>query len=373
MKLFYYYLFGSLLLLNGVFFSCKENKSSKLEPGYDKTELLGLIPAMERTYDSEDIGGFKTPSPENIERVFRSKLSPFKNRFDVWRTSDEKAVITIRGTIIDSAYMSAAIALYTLMIPAEGKIKVSDTSWFEYKLAELPDAGVHLGILLALNFISDELVDQVNTQYRDGIRDFIIVGHSQGSSISVLATSYLWYLRKDGKLPADIRFKTYSIATPKTGNLQYAYDYEQLTAGGYALSLNNVIDWVPSIPLTIQSINDYPKTNPFRDIRGFISGAGYELGPNFDTGFEEFANVAPEVTEKAIRAVHESVYPRIADVMPGYVEPEYMSSFNYVRSGVSVPLVPDSEYYKLFPNDPENFILWENHSMYPYYILIKSN
>jgi len=368
-------LYGVLFvfIILGLTSGCKVEKSFGLEPGYNKAELLGIMPAMERAYDSEDIGGFKTPSPENMEQVFRSKVSPLMNRFDIWLTNDKKALITIRGTIIDSAAMSSAAVLYSLMAPANGKIKVSETGWFEYKLTELPDAGVHLGMLLGLYFMSGELVDQINTQYRDGIKDFIIVGHSQGSGNSLLVTSYLWYLRKDGKLPSDIRFKTYSIATPKTGNLQYVYDYEKLTAGGYAISVNNVIDWVPRVPMTFQSIGDFPKVSPFKDIKEFLSGANYTLGPNFDKGFEDFSNVAPKVIDQTTQGIHENVYPKIAKVMPGYVEPECLPSFNFERSGLSVPLVPDSEYYKLFPNDPENFNVWENHSVYPYYILIKSN
>lgn len=363
--------YGILLLL--LLSSYTEDKPNTLKPGYNKTELLQILPAMERTYDAEDIGGFKTPSPENMERVYRSKVSPFMNRFDVWRTTDKKAVISIRGTIIDSEAMSATAAAYNLMVSATGKIQISDNTWFEYKLAELPDAGVHLGILLGLSFISPELLEQITIQYNEGIRDFIIIGHSQGSSISLLATSYLWYLRKDGKLPSDINFKTYSIATPKTGNLQYVYDYEKLTAGGYALSVNNVIDWVPCIPLALQSIYDFPKVNPFKDIKNFITSIGYSLGPNFEKGFKEFSNIAPAVTQNLIQGIHENVYPKIAKVLPGYVEPEYILSFNYERSGQSVPLVPDAEYYKLFPNDPENFEVWENHSVYPYYILVQSN
>jgi len=352
---------------------CTAKKSSGLAPGYDKCELIEILPAMERTYDSADIGGFKTPIPVNIRQVFRSKVSPLKNRFDIWLTHDQRAVITIRGTIVDTGAMSFSAAFYSLMAPANGKIKISDTGWFEYKLAELPGAGVHLGMLLGLYFISGDLIDQVNARYRDGIRDFIIVGHSQGSGISLLATSYLWYLRKDGKLPADIRFKTYSIATPKIGNLQYVYDYEKLTAGGYALSVNNVIDWVPCIAMTFQATQDFPEVSPFRNIKEFLLGINYTPGPKFDEGFEEFSKAIPKVIDQVTQSIHESVYPKIAMAIPGYIEPECMTSFDFERAGLSVPLVPDKEYYKLFPNDPASFKVWENHSVYPYYILVNLN
>jgi hypothetical protein len=34
---------------------------------------------------------------------------------------------------------------------------------------------------------------------------------------------------------------------------------------------------------------------------------------------------------------------------------------------------PDAEYYKVFPQDTVHFQAWENHSVYPYYLLVKSN
>lgn len=349
------------------------NKTSVIVPGYDKSELLQILPAMERTYDSADIGGFKTPEPADIRQVFRSKTSPLMNRFDVWLTTDMKAVITIRGTIVDTGALSFTAAFYALMTPANGKIRISDTSWFEYRLSDLPEAGVHLGMLLGLGFMSGDLLGQIKDLYGKGIRDFIIVGHSQGSGISILATSYLWYLRKDGKLPADITFKTYSIATPKTGNMQYVYDYEKLTAGGYALSVNNVIDWVPYIAMTFQATHDFPKVSPFRNLKDFLTGINYPPASGFDAGYEKFAMATPALVDLVTQCIRKDVYPKVARVMPGYVEPECMNSFNFERSGVSIPVVPGGEYYKLFPNDPARFQVWENHSVYPYYILVKSN
>ena len=174
------------------FAGCNQTKESAvLAPGYDKAELTALLPVMERAYDSADIGGFKTPAPEGIKRVFRSKVSPLMNRFDVWNTSDNKAVIAIRGSIVDPGGLSFTAAFYSPMVPAVGKIRLSDTKTFEYKLAELDGAAVHLGMLLGLAHISGELVSQIREQYGKGVRDFIILGHSQGSGIGFLATSYI--------------------------------------------------------------------------------------------------------------------------------------------------------------------------------------
>ena len=352
---------------------CKPDNNSALKPGYDKEELLQLLPVMERTYDSADLGGFRTPAPENISRVFRSSVSPFKNRFDIWLTADHKAVIAIRGSIVDTGAMSFTAAFYALMVPASGKIKLSDSFTFEYKLATSADAGVHLGCLMGLGFISRELCEQVSLRYKEGIRDFIILGHSQGSEIAFFATSYLSYLRADGKLPADIRFKTYCIAAPKPGNLQYAYDYEKITMGGWAMSVNNVLDWVPCIGLSLQSVKDFPQINPFNDPKAFLQSINYTPGGGFDEGCKQFSNLVPAINERLTEIIHSEVYPRVIRANPGYTEPELMKSFDFVRAGLNIPLFPDSAYYRLFPNNPATSQVWENHSVYPYYILVKSN
>lgn len=351
--------------------ACKQNLHEPLKPGYDKAELARLLPVMERTYDSADLGGFKTPEPVNITRVFRSSVSPFKNRFDIWLTGDGVAVIAIRGSIVDSAAMSFTAAFYCHMVPATGSIRLSDSFTFGYQLAADSSAGVHLGCLMGLGFISRELLEQVDLRYTEGIRDFIILGHSQGSEIAYFATSWLRYLQAGGRLAADIRLKTYCIAAPKPGNLQYAYDFERITAGGWALIVNNVLDWVPCIAMTLQSVHDFPPVSPFNNPKAFLKSINYTPGASFDEGFKQFSGLAPALNEQLTAIIRRDVYPRVIRANPGYVEPELMKSFDYVRAGLSIPLYPDSAYFRLFPNNPATSQVWENHSVYPYYVLVR--
>ena len=367
-----FYLAVTVICLS--FAGCDQKKEiTDLVPRYDKAELTSLIPVMERAYDSADIGGFKTPEPEGIKQVFRSQVSPLMNRFDVWNTRDNKAVIAIRGSIVDPGGLSFTAAFYSPMVPAIGKIKISETKTFEYKLAELPGAAVHLGMLLGLAHISDELVSQIKEQYGRGVRDFILLGHSQGSGIGFLATSYIRYLQKEGKLPQDFRLKSYLIAAPKTGNLRYAYDYQKINNGGWAMSVNNVLDWVPCIGITFQTAVDFPKISPFFDMKGFMASINYPAGPKFDAAYNQFLAAGPFVIKQILTIIHENVYPRVIAAMPGYVEPVLLESFDFERCGDLVPLFPDAEYYKVFPQDTVHFQAWENHSVYPYYLLVKSN
>ncbi|HPN72156.1 MAG TPA: hypothetical protein PLZ32_21680, partial [Saprospiraceae bacterium] len=75
---------------------------------------------------------------------------------------------------------------------------------------------------------------KIDSLYKTGTKEFLIMGHSQGGAIAYLMTSYLYNLQQLGQLPIDIKFKTYCSAAPKPGNLYYAYEYEAMTQGGWA-------------------------------------------------------------------------------------------------------------------------------------------
>ncbi|MFC2101781.1 hypothetical protein ACFLS7_02190 [Bacteroidota bacterium] len=365
-------LFFSIPVLIFIATGCTKQPSSSFLPGFNKQELTRLLPVVERVYDSVDIGGFKTPEPVGYQRTFRSSVSPLMNRFDFWLSHDNKGIINIRGTILDTAGLSFALDFYALMVPAIGEIQLSDSTLFKYKVAELPGAAVHLGFLMGLGLMSNEMLEQINQHYQKGVRDFYILGHSQGSGIAYLTTAYLSYLQKDGSLPTDIRFKSYCVAAPKAGNLLFAYDYENLTQGGWAYSIQNITDWVPGVPMTIQGATDAPPVNPFNNIQKFLTEIHFPPGPNFEQGFDKFSKILPEVNANLLTLIHNIIFPRIIGAMPGFTEPASIPSFDFERMGITIPLIPDSSYYSQFPRKPTTFNVWENHSVYPYYILVST-
>jgi hypothetical protein len=134
-----------------------------------------------------------------------------------------------------------------------------------------------------------------------------------------------------------------------------------------------VLDWVPCIGITLQEAVDFPKISPFYDMKGFLASINYPAGPEFDESYKHFLAEGPAMTEEMLKIIHENVYPRIIGAMPAYVEPALLKTFDYERCGDLVPLFPDDAYYKIFPQDTIHFQAWENHSVYPYYILVKNN
>ena len=94
-------------------------------------------------------------------------------------------------------------------------MKLNDSSEFQYKLAEEKDAYVHVGWLTGLAALMPTMKEQIMKYYQQGVKQFIIMGHSQGGAIAFLARSYFYYAED---MPHDIVWKTYCSAAPKPGN-----------------------------------------------------------------------------------------------------------------------------------------------------------
>src|SRR5690606_35876524 len=156
--------------------------------------------------------------------------------------SHKVMVISIRGTTANQ--VSWLENFYAAMVPATGSIVLSDTDTFRYKLAQHPKAAVHVGWLLGTGYLAQDMHSHLEQAWQDGDREILTVAHSQGGAISFLLSSYLRHLQKEGQIPADLVFKTYSSAAPKPGNLHYAHDYEAITQYNWAFNVVNAADWV---------------------------------------------------------------------------------------------------------------------------------
>ena len=180
----------------------------------------------------------------------------------MWVNNKGIAVISIRGTTKSDA--SWLENFYAAMVPASGKLHLGDSEDFAYNLASNPKAGVHVGWLLGLADLSKTILPKLYWLYQSkGIKNYIIVGHSQGAAIACLLALLPWRPAKQTVAGRDITFKTYCSAPPKPGNVYYSYDFNYLTRNGWCISVINSADWVPQTPFSIQTINDFNTPNPF--------------------------------------------------------------------------------------------------------------
>jgi len=332
-----------------------------LKPGFNKEEYKELMLVSTRTTASAEYYN-KYPEPRSFKMKYQSKPIGLDNLWDFWVDENNIGAISIRGTTIKPESWLANF--YAAMVPAKGTINIGNGENFPYELATNPKAAVHVGWLISMAVLSIEIVPQIKNSYEKGIKDFLIIGHSQGGGIAYLLTAYLYNLQKNNQLPADIRFKTYCSAAPKPGNLYFAYEYEASTQGGWAFNVVNAADWVPEVPMSIQTLNDFNTINPFSNAKAIISKQKFPQ----KLVLKHVFNKLDKPTRKAQENYENYLGTLASKIIPKYIEgfegPSYVNSNHYVRTGATIVLLPDDEYFKIFPNDPKNLFPHHFHAQY---------
>ncbi|MBX2889895.1 MAG: hypothetical protein KF734_03145 [Saprospiraceae bacterium] len=343
--------------------------AQKLEAGFDKLEYLDMLRIAARVADtpwtSESV---KLPEPRFYKLVYRSPTVGLENKWDLWRSRDGRAVVSVRGTT--SKPVSWLANFYAAMVPANGSIQISNAYTFHYKLAENPRAAVHVGWLVALACLQGDIVEKIKSIYDEGVRDIVLTGHSQGGAITYLLTSHLNYLQKEGKLPKDIRFKTYCGAGPKPGNLYYAYDYENLTRDGWAFNVVNALDWVPEVPFSVQTVNDYNRINPFVNARAVIKKQGFPKNMVLKGAYKRMTKPSLKAQRRYQKYLGKMLSKEVQKTFPEFKAPKYYDSNHYVRTGNMIVLIPDAAYLAQYPdNDPAQLFI--HHLPGPYHFLVE--
>jgi hypothetical protein len=308
----------------------------------------------------------KIPMPVFYKKIYRSQASALYNRWDLWLRNDQRvALICIRGTVNKTA--SWLENFYMAMVPATGSIQLNDTATFNYQLADNSSAAVHVGWLLGLSGIATSVKEKIYELHATGVKEFIIMGHSQGGALSFLLTSYLHYETIKGNLPKDIFFKTYSSAAPKPGNLYYAYDYDFITRNGWGLTVVNSLDWVPETPISVQTVKDFNATNPFVDLKSSLKKQKTLVRWYLKGVYNSLDKSTSKAQRKLEKNLGTKLFKQVKKFMPGIKEPTYVASSNYMRAGVPIVLMADAAYKELYPETGKG--LFTHHALYPYYML----
>jgi hypothetical protein len=337
--------------------------SHGLKPGFDKNEYRELMYISARTSANENY--YKNfPEPKEFRMIYQSKSFGLDNSWDLWKDNHSRAVISIRGTTEKQESWLANI--YAAMTSAKGRLILNEKDTFNYKLAEDQKAAVHVGWLLATGYLCKEIVPAIKQESQNGVNDFIIVGHSQGGAIAYLLTAQLYYMQRKGELPANMRFKTYCSAAPKPGNLYFAYDYESLTNGGWAFNVVNAADWVPEVPISIQTLADFNTSNPFTKAKDIIKSQKFPS----NLVMKYIYNKLDKPTKKALanykKYLGELASKIIKSKIEGYQAPDFYNSNYYVRTGTTVVLMPDADYYTKYPEKSDMLFPHHYHDNYLY-------
>ena len=352
-----------LLVLITLFYSV-HGFSQRLSPGFDKEECIEMI-RISGEFGNEEVFGI-VPKPTLYHQIYRSEVVGLDNLWDLWMHKEHPiAVISTRGTTADSASWLANF--YAAMVPAKGALKLSENETFEYTLAQSPEAAVHIGWLLSMAILSKDILPKIDSLYQEGVHDFILAGHSQGAGITYMLTAYLRQLQLAGDLPDDIQFKTYCSAGPKPGNLYFAYEYEAMTQFGWAFNVVNSADWVPEVPMSIQTTDDFNKTNPFVNARTMINAQKFPNKIVLNKVYNSLDKPTRKAQKNYQKYLGEVASQSVSKAIEGFEAPDFYQSNNYVRTGNFVVLLADSGYYAQYPNSAEKIFV--HHMPLPYLYL----
>ena len=344
--------------------------SQSLQPGFQAREYADALSICFGNYDSITKAEGRTPA---YKWHYRSRVTGLDNRWWMWLSNDgQRGVIIIRGTVATTASWLANV--YAVMQPAAGSIKLNDSTTFDYKLADRPDAAVHTGWLLSLGSMAADIENKIREQHVKGVKEFIITGHSQGAAIAYLLRSHIHYRTQQGALPAGITYKTYCSAAPKPGNLFYAYDYDFINKGGWAFTIVNAADWVPETPISIQQFNDLNPLNPFVIIESALSKQRYFVRVYANMVYNRMNKSTRKAAKQYRKYLGKKVGKQVHKKLPQLEGVDTKPSMNYMRAGTPVVLMPDAGYYQQFPNDPTKGVgIWNHHTFDAYYRLLKKD
>lgn len=345
-------------------------QKSKLQPGFDKQEYIEMLKIAQKQHiDVDKWATVSTvPDPQKYKQVYRSQVMAFENMWDLWLSPDSMAVISVRGSVLSS--VSFLANFYAAMTPATGQLELEKNFKFNYRLSDKPQAAVHVGFLIAMAYLSRDILPKIDSCYKKlGIKDFTITGHSQGGAICYLLTSHLENLRSTNELPQDICFKTYCGAAPKPGNLFYAYSYEKLTSGGWAYNVVNTADWVPEVPFSVQTTDDFTQINPFVGAKKMIREQKFPMNLALRHAYEQMSKPSMKARRNYQKYLGKMVSKMVQKQLPELKIPSYSNSNYYVRTGNTIVLYADEEYNRSFPPNPEQ--IWANHLIQPYLFLVE--
>ncbi len=345
------------------------NAQKILKAGFDANEYAKLLGMTDKIPEPVDVNSLRVPVPSGYKHVYRSHASGLDNRWDLFISEDNIGIIEVRGTT--SKTRSWLENFYAAQVPATGSLQIGENEKFNYKLAEDPQASVHAGWLTGLASMIPSIIDNINEYYAKGVKEFLLMGHSQGGAIVFLLDSYLHYDLYD-LIPDDIIFKTYNSAAPKPGNLYYAYDYDFINRGGWAFRVVNNIDWVPETPISVQTLEDFNEVNPFTDMETFTASMGWLEKVVMKAVFRKTDRSLRKARNRLLKYLGFKVFGFVEDYMDGMVEPAYAPSMNYMPAGTAIILPATERYYQQYvPHARQD--VFKHHVARAYYFLLKEH
>jgi hypothetical protein len=193
-------------------------------------------------------------------------FGPWENAWLLYRGKGRMAgahTIAIRGTVFSDAPSAVENAWFHTV---EAVRFLSAAVQF----ADAANASLHSGFAHAsFTLLLDDRYGILRILEERGIpagSPLYITGHSQGAAMTSLVHAFMYYaMRNDEAAEKPVfglkgkryRLKSYGFAQPKPGDYAFNFDFASITqANDAAIVINNTIDAVPQVPMTLQALGD---------------------------------------------------------------------------------------------------------------------
>lgn len=214
-------------------------------------------------------------------------FGPYQSAWVLYEGRNQNAgayAIAIRGTVISALPSAVEDALFHPVFAKHFLNPAVSFSGFD-------DASLHSGFAHAtFSLLLDDRYGVLRVLHCRALpanTRLYIVGHSQGAAMATLTHAFFHYAMLDAteaNNPFDLngknlKLKSYAFAQPKPGNFAFAADFASITQEtDNAIVINNDIDPVPQVPLTLQDLGDIDGDIPGSSFGAkalhFISGIG---------------------------------------------------------------------------------------------------
>lgn len=337
--------------------------AQQLKPGFDIHEFSEVFSMSVKYFYPKETA--MLPESSGFSLKYTSDSMGLDNKWQLWVSEGRSASVSIRGTSGNPE--SWLENFYAAMVPAKGSLQLGKDFTFDYELAQNPAAAVHVGWLIATAYLSRDILPKIDSCYQAGIKNFYINGHSQGGAISYLMTAHLYNLQARGRLPHDIRFKTYASAAPKPGNQYFAYDYNLLTQDGWGYNIINPLDWVPETFLTVQKADDFNEINVLNHLEGTFSSMPVLKRVLAKNIYKKLKKPSAKAQKRYQKYFGKMTSGFLKKYLPEYQPGTYYPSSNYVLTGNIYVLEVPEAYYVYF-NKKDQLMLHHKPEAYHYLI-----
>lgn len=119
-----------------------------------------------------------------------------------------------------------------------------------------------------------------------------------------------------------------------------------MTQGGWGFNVVNAAEWVPEVPFSIQTIDDFNTPNPFTGAKTIINKQSLINRIALKYAYNQLDKPTGKAQRNSQKYLGGMTSKMVSKNIPGFASPDYFNSNNYVRTGATVVLLPNDEYYK---------------------------